>query len=125
MTHFKRHRILITVCRCAFGLMLVLCPVILPLQAQEAADSLAAKEQAEDWGDAEVIELEAVQIEGEIAQPNVAITVARQEPLFKEITLERTPSESLIDLDITLQGIEVLRVVKIEDWKEILEKPRK
>lgn len=124
MIVLKENRNLKTACRYAFGLMIVLNLVTLPLHAQEAADSSAVKKQQEDWGDAEVIELEAVQIEGEIAQPNVAITVSRQEPLFKEITLEKTPSESLIDFDIILRGIGTLKPVKIEDWKEILERTR-
>jgi len=81
-----------------------------------------AEAPAEDEG--ELIELEEVQIEGEIAQPNVIITVARQEPQFREISLERTPAEGLTNLDLTAGGMEALEAMKIEDWIKMLKRPR-
>lgn len=91
------------------------------------ADSSSALRQGPTGGgDAgEIIELDVVQIEGEIAQPNVTITVARQEPQFKQITLERTLAEGLGNLDISAQGEESLKAAKIHDWSDILERPRK
>jgi len=76
------------------------------------------------WGEGELIELDEVQIEGEIVQPNVIITVSRQEPQFKEIALEHTPAEGLGVFDVTLPEAESFRAVKLRDWSEILARPR-
>jgi hypothetical protein len=72
----------------------------------------------------ELIELEEVQIHGEIAQPNVAITVARQEPMFREIALERTPAEGLTNVDLSGLSMKTPPIVKMRDWREMLERPR-
>jgi hypothetical protein len=73
----------------------------------------------------ELIELEEVQIHGEIAQPNVAITVSRAEPLFREITLERTPSEAMSDIDLSGLREGMPGPEKINDWKELVNRPRR
>ncbi len=93
-----------------------------PTGETPAEEVPAVEAPAEDEG--ELIELEEVQIEGEIAQPNVTITVARQEPQFREISLERTPAEGLTDLDLTAAEMEALEAMKIEDWIKILKRPR-
>ena len=91
-------------------------------RAQSAADSLATEQESRPSRDeGELIELEAVEIEGEIALPHVAITVSRQEPLFREISLRRTPPQGLTDLGIELQTLEAAKIV---NWSEILERPR-
>jgi hypothetical protein len=98
----------------------------LPACGQEAADTAATApvQPQPSWSAGEVIELDAVQIEGEIAQPNVTITVARQEPLFRELTLERTPAQGLMDLEITAPDETAIEAAKIQDWSEMLERPR-
>lgn len=91
-------------------------------RAQSETDSLAAEQKSRpSLDEGELIELEAVEIEGEIALPQVAITVARQEPLFREISLRRTPPQGLTDLGIELQTLEAAKIV---NWSEILERPR-
>jgi len=73
----------------------------------------------------ELIELDDVQIHGEIAQPNVAITISRAEPQFRKITLEHVGSDGLTDLDLSgLRGGSVLPAQRIKNWKEILNRPR-
>ncbi|TKJ42202.1 hypothetical protein CEE37_00560 [candidate division LCP-89 bacterium B3_LCP] len=124
----------LTDCKYSWYLVLiaVLCLTAYPAFAQEAVDNQEVTEPVPledsadywDWEEGELIELDAVQIEGEIAQPNVTITVSRQEPMFRQIGLERTPVEGLIDLDIREQGIKALEVVRIENWGEILDRPR-
>lgn len=89
--------------------------------ATATAKAKRASPNVEDEG--ELIELEAVEIQGEIAQPNVAITVSRAEPLFRELTLERTTAEGLNDLDLAEQ-ILAPQAARISDWMELLEKPR-
>ncbi|MBU0517917.1 hypothetical protein KJ564_03140 [bacterium] len=84
----------------------------------------AQRDYTPSWGEGELIELDAVQIEGEIVQPNVIITVSRQEPQFKEIALERTPAEGLGVFDVTLPEAESFRAMKLRDWSEILARPR-
>jgi hypothetical protein len=76
-------------------------------------------------GEGELIELEDVQIKGEIAQPNVAITVARAEPQFREITLEHTPAEGLSDLDLSGLRDGTPPPEKIRNWKEMVKRPRR
>jgi len=73
----------------------------------------------------ELIELDDVQIHGEIAQPNVAITISRAEPQFRQITLEHVESAGLPDLDLSgLRGGVVPPAQRIRNWKEILNRPR-
>jgi hypothetical protein len=79
----------------------------------------------ESGGPGELIELEDVQIKGEIAQPNVAITVARAEPQFRKITLEHTPAEGLSDLDLSGLRDGTPRPDKIRNWKEMVKRPRR
>jgi hypothetical protein len=76
-------------------------------------------------GAGELIELEEVQIHGEIALPNVAITVARAEPQFREITLEHTPAEGLSDLDLSGLRDGTPPPDKIRNWKEMVKRPRR
>ena len=72
----------------------------------------------------ELIELDDVQIHGEIAQPNVAITISRAEPQFRKLTLEHIESEGLTDLDLSgLRGA-IPPAERIRNWKEILNRPR-
>jgi hypothetical protein len=87
--------------------------------------SRPARAQAPRPGDeGELIELEEVQIHGEIALPNVTITVSRQEPQFKRITLERTPAEGLNDLDLSGLRDGLPPAPRINDWKIIINRPR-
>jgi len=72
----------------------------------------------------ELIELEEVQIHGEIAQPNVAITVARAEPMFREITLEHTAAEGITDLDFSGLRTQIPPVARLKNWEEILKRSR-
>ena len=72
----------------------------------------------------ELIELDDVQIHGEIAQPNVAITVSRAEPLFRKITLEHVSPEGLTDLDLSELRGPIPPAQRIKNWKEILNRPR-
>lgn len=106
-------------------LLLLVALFSIPSKSQEAADTSATvKANQPSWGEGELIELESVRIEGEIAQPNVVITVARQEPVFREITLEWTPAEELTDFGITPQSLDAFKAIKIKDWSEMLNKPR-
>ena len=75
-----------------------------------------------DEGD--LIELDDVQIHGEIAQPNVAITISRAEPQFRKITLEHVASEGLTDLDLSGLRGSIPPAERIRNWKEILNRPR-
>ena len=106
--------------------LLVLCMTGVPAWGQATADTVTATQvqPQPSWSAGEVIELDAVQIEGEIAQPNVTITVARQEPLFRELALERTPAQGLMDLEMTTPDEAAIRAAKIEDWSEMLDRPR-
>ncbi len=94
--------------------------------AQEQANATNQQTAQEDpsWSEGELIELESIQIEGEIAQPNVTITVARQEPLFRELALERTPPEELTDPYFTTEESGLPTPAKIVNWSEMLERPR-
>jgi hypothetical protein len=76
-------------------------------------------------GEGELIQLEDVQIKGEIAQPNVAITVSRAEPRFKEITLEHTAAEGLSDLDLSGLREGTPPPDKIRNWKEMVKRARR
>ncbi|RJP75411.1 MAG: hypothetical protein C4524_11880 [Candidatus Zixiibacteriota bacterium] len=114
------------------GLILLLAQVV-PAQTPSPAVSAAAEEVTSPaaaravpsaGGEGELIELEAVEIHGEIAQPNVAITVSRAEPQFREIDLERTPAETMTDLDLTAPADGATPVARIREWEEMLKKPR-
>jgi len=76
-------------------------------------------------GEGELIELEEVQIHGEMQEPNVAITVARAKPQFREVALERTVSEGLNDLDLSGLKEGTPPPEKIRDWKELVKRPRR
>jgi len=103
----------------AVGLLLLLL-----IQAAALTAPALSQEAVTEEEEGELIELEAVQIHGEIAQPNVAITVARAQPQFREITLERTLVEGLTDLDFTKLVTETPEAARIEDWTELLERIR-
>ncbi len=106
-------------------LTMILSPLS-PLNAQTtSAQPVATPPPAYNSRDeGELIELEEVQIHGEIAQPNVAITVARQEPMFREIALERTPAEGLTNVDLSGLSMQTPPIVRMRDWREILQRPR-
>ncbi len=97
-----------------------------PSKGQEAADTTGIGEAtaSADWGEGEIIELSEVRIEGEIALPNVTITISRREPVFREITLERTPAEELTDFGFRAGDQDAFRAIKVENWSEMLDKPR-
>ncbi len=112
--------------RISISVVLLLLLLSMPTLAQEAEEieDAAPVSPQPSWSEGELIELDAVQIEGEIAQPNVTITVSRQEPIFREIALERTPPEALTDIDLTAQEDKILKAAKIVNWSEMLERPR-
>jgi hypothetical protein len=89
------------------------------------ADSTRTIKSQVSREEGELIQLEDVQIKGEIAQPNVAITVARAEPKFREITLEHTPAEGLNDLDLSGLRDGTPPPDKIRNWKEMVKRPRR
>jgi hypothetical protein len=99
---------------------------ITPSKGQEPADTTGtpAESSVTDWGEGEIIELSEIRIEGEIALPNVVITVSRREPGFREITLERTPAEELTDFGFRAEDLDALKAIKVENWSEMLDKPR-
>ncbi len=97
-----------------------------PAWAQEATET-GTNEPAvpqPSRAECELIELDAVQIEGEIAQPNVTITVARQNPIFRKIALEPTSPQGLTDFDFTAEDEELLKAARIVNWSEMLVRPR-
>jgi hypothetical protein len=72
----------------------------------------------------ELIQLEDVQIHGEIAQPNVLITVSRAQPQFRELTLEHTGSEGMSGFDLSGLKNSIPPAQRLKNWKEMLNKPR-
>jgi hypothetical protein len=105
---------------------LALCLYGSGVQAQTAkTDSARTVPSQVARGEGELIELEAVQIHGEIAQPNVAITVARAKPLFREITLERTPAEALSELELSGLKEGTPPPDRIRHWKELVNRRRR
>ncbi len=92
-----------------------------PAQQQPAQKVVKSPANADEG---ELIELEEIQIHGEIAQPNVAITVSRAEPQFREIALERTPAEGMNDLDLSGLRTSIPPAARITDWNEMLQRPR-
>ncbi|MCX6641316.1 MAG: hypothetical protein NTW14_12705 [bacterium] len=112
---------------CFVMLLLVGCmAVISSAQAQGTSDTTTTRRQirAPNWDEGVLIDLGEVQIEGEIAQPNVVISHARQKPQFRELSLKRTPTEGLTNLDITAQDAKSLAAARIKNWTEILDRPR-
>lgn len=106
-------------------LLMMLAPMsILDAQTTQTQPAPAPPPVYNSRDEGELIELEEVQIHGEIAQPNVAITVARQEPMFREIALERTPAEGLTNVDLSGINTKTPPIVKMRDWREILKRPR-
>ena len=72
----------------------------------------------------ELIQLEDVQIHGEIAQPNVLITVSRAQPQFRELALEHTGSEGMSGFDLSGLKNSIPPAERLKNWKEMLNKPR-
>jgi hypothetical protein len=95
-------------------------------QAQPKTDSTAAakKQVKTNLDEGVLIDLGEVQIRGEIAQPNVLVSHSRQKPMFREISLRRTPTEGLTNLDITAQDSKSSAAARIKNWNEMLERPR-
>ncbi|MFH1861409.1 MAG: hypothetical protein ABH878_01235 [bacterium] len=115
----------LTITLCSIGILLLL--GVMSVFAQTADSSAAALEKAPpktDWRDGGLIELDAVQIEGEIAQPNVAITVARQLPQFESIALQPTLLQGLSSIGATNDIFAVPEAQAINDWRSIIEQPR-
>ncbi|HEX7344767.1 MAG TPA: hypothetical protein VF398_10900 [bacterium] len=93
-------------------------------QPQASARPLWRTHTSQDEGT--LIELDDVQIHGEIAQPNVAITVSRAEPLFRKIALEHVAAAGMTDLDLFRLGGRgnLPPAERIKNWKEMLNRPR-
>lgn len=92
-------------------------PTVKPAPARPAGTPSARDE-------GKLIELEDMLIKGEIAQPNVAITVSRADPQFREITLQHTPTEGLNDLDLSGLRTQIPPAARIHNWDELLKRPR-
>lgn len=93
-----------------------------PVRPPTSARPLWRTHTSQDEGT--LIELDDVQIHGEIAQPNVAITVSRAEPLFRKIALEHVASAGLTDLDLSGLRGNLPPAERIKNWKEMLNRPR-
>lgn len=104
------------------SLLLIQVPVVF---GQAAADTTAVEQRSVSTADeGELIELESVQIEGEIAQPHVSITVSRQEPRFREISLRRTPADGVLGMEYTEESILTSEATKIKNLSQMLNRPR-
>jgi hypothetical protein len=85
----------------------------------------APSSRSASWGDeGELIQLEDMLIKGEIAQPNVAITVSRAEPIFREMDLEPNGGEGMGNLDLSGLKGNVPPLERMAGWREMLKRPR-
>ena len=93
-------------------------------QTPAPINSDPGKDEVKNQDDGALIELDEVEIIGEIAQPNVNFAVARQESELKDIMLHPTLTEGLTGADILNEFFVIPDAAKIEDWAELLNRPR-